>query len=34
MGDPVRYELPADRVESELEAQQNEVRYQPYRAGS
>jgi hypothetical protein len=34
MGDPVRYELPADRVESELEAQQNEVRYQPYRPAS
>lgn len=30
MGDPVRYEMPADRVESELEAQQNEVGYQPY----
>jgi hypothetical protein len=26
--------LPADRVESELEAQQNEVRYKPYRPAS
>ena len=34
MGDPVRYELPASAVESELEAQQNEVRYQPHQTGS
>jgi len=31
MGDPVRYELPAQAVESELEAHQNEIRYKPYR---
>lgn len=34
MGDPVPYELPADAMESELDAQQNEIRYQPYRSGS